>query len=349
MRIGIAFDLRDDSAAPAGAPDDWQEEFDAPVTIRAIADALRAAGHQPVELGDGPDLVRRLLDNPPDLVFNLAEGHGVGRSREARVPAVCELLGIPCTGSDPLALAVALDKDAARKLVAAEHEPGGVRVRVPRGYLFEPRHAAGTAKLAARSVPFPVIVKPNWEGSSKGIRRRCLVHTPEELPAVVAELRRDYAQPLLIEEFIAGDEVTVGVLQDKGWARIFGVMRVRPVEPTPHFVYSLEVKRDFRRQVAYDLPTDYAPTTLDLLQHAALTAFHALGCRDVARIDFRLRDGVPYFLEANPLPGLNPESSDLVIMAGLVGVSHARLVQSILAAALERLGMGGGGSPSAHR
>jgi D-alanine-D-alanine ligase len=338
MRIGLAFDLKDDSASPAGAPDDWQEEFDAPVTVRAIGDALRAAGHAVCELGDGPELVRQLLADPPDLVFNIAEGQGVGRSREARVPAVCEMLGVPCTGSDPLTLAVALDKDAARKLVAAEHEPGAARVRVPRGYLVEPRHAVATAELAAKAVPFPVIVKPNWEGSSKGIRHRCLVHTPAELPTVVEALRRDYAQPLLVEEFIAGEEVTVGVLVRDGRPRVLGAMRIRPVRPTEHFVYSLEVKRDFRRQVVYDVPTDWDARTLDLLHHSALTAFAALGCRDVARIDFRVKGGVPYFLEANPLPGLNPESSDLVILAGLVGVSHAQLIQAILRAALDRLG-----------
>src|SRR5207302_1093680 len=125
-----------------------------------------------------------------------------------------------------------------------------------------------------------------------------------------------------------------------GWrgcgARVLGAMRIRPVEPTEHFVYSLEVKRDFRRLVAYDIPADYAPTTLDLIHHAALTAFHALGCRDVARIDFRLRDGVPYFLEANPLPGLNPETGDISLLARFVGVSHAALVGMIVDAALAR-------------
>src|SRR5437867_5832711 len=91
MRIGIAFDLKDDDVAqpPApGLPDDWQEEFDSPETVAAIAAALRAHGHQVVELGDGRPFVEKLLADPPDLVFNIAEGRGVSRSREARVPAV---------------------------------------------------------------------------------------------------------------------------------------------------------------------------------------------------------------------------------------------------------------------
>ncbi|MBO0701090.1 MAG: D-alanine--D-alanine ligase, partial [Zavarzinella sp.] len=108
MRIGIAYTLKPSDPLPPGTPDDFHEEFDSPATIKAIADGIRQMGHEPVELGDGPDLLRRLLADPPDLVFNLAEGTGVSRNREARVPAVCEMLGIPHTGSDVLTLALCL-------------------------------------------------------------------------------------------------------------------------------------------------------------------------------------------------------------------------------------------------
>src|SRR5262245_20366583 len=87
-------------------------------------------GHTPIELGDGCELLERLLRDPPDLVFNLAEGTGTSRNREARVPAVCEMLGIPHTGSDVLTLALSLDKDMSRRVVA---EAG---VRVPKGILL---------------------------------------------------------------------------------------------------------------------------------------------------------------------------------------------------------------------
>src|SRR5205085_2650108 len=186
------------------------------------------------------------------------------------------------------------------------------------------------------TVRYPAIVKPGWEGSSKGIRAKCLVHAPGELAEVVAGMQRDYRQPLLVEEFIAGDELTVGLLGNAS-PRVLGIMRVVPRTAERHFVYSLEVKRDFRRRVRYECPAPLDEEVRSVVEYNALLAYQALGCRDVARIDFRLRDGVPYFLEANPLPGLNAESSDLVILAGLVGVSHARLVQSILEAALERL------------
>jgi D-alanine-D-alanine ligase len=119
-----------------------------------------------------------------------------------------------------------------------------------------------------------------------------------------------------------------------------------PTEPTERFVYSLEVKRDFRRQVRYECPAPLPCGTTRRVEQAALAAYQALGCRDVARIDFRLRDGIPYFLEVNPLPGLNPESSDLVIMTDLLGWSYERLIAAVLQAALDRHAAGRSGRPA---
>jgi D-alanine-D-alanine ligase len=329
MRIGISFDLKGDDSSQNNLPDDWQEEFDSPVTIEAIASVLRGLGHDVVKLGDGRELLERLLADPPDLVFNFAEGQGVGRAREARVPAVLEMLGIPYTGSDPLTLAVTLDKDCAKRLVAT------AGVRVPAGCCVSPQDDDGIARCMEAGLQFPVILKPAWEGSSKGIRNRCLIHNPDDLPEALTELLDDYQQPILVEEFITGDELTVGMFGN-GSPEILGVMRVVPVEPVEHFVYGLEVKRDFRRQVRYECPAPLPKEQYAAVEEAARVVWRTLGCRDVSRIDFRLRDGVPYFLELNPLPGLNPESSDLVIMSGIVGWTYERLIETILNAALTR-------------
>src|SRR5207244_12198958 len=151
MRIGITYDLKADLPAGAGVPDDFQEEFDSPVTIEAIASVLRDLGHEVVKLGDGRQLLERLLADPPDFVFNFAEGQGIGRSREARVPAVLEMLGIPYTGSDPLTLAVTLDKECARRIVSSAGLP------VPRGVVLP--HDLPLAECAKRvHGPFPGIV-----------------------------------------------------------------------------------------------------------------------------------------------------------------------------------------------
>jgi D-alanine-D-alanine ligase len=330
MRIGITFDLKDPSlTGRSDLPDDAQEEFDSPATIEAIATAIRGRGHEVLLLGDGRDFLHRVLADPPDLVFNFAEGQGVGRSREARVPAVLEMLGIPYTGSDPLTLAVTLDKDCAKRLAAS------YGVCVPPGVVIEPGQRADEA-LGGAALRFPVIVKPAWEGSSKGIRQRCVVERLPELAAVVESVRRDHRQPILVEEFIQGEELTVGVLGNDP-PRAIGVLRVVPTQPTDHFVYGLEVKRDYRNRVRYESPPKLAIELLQRVQAAAVHAYRALGCRDVARLDFRVRDGVPYFLEVNPLPGLHPEDSDLVILARLQGLPYEQLIVAILDAALQRM------------
>jgi D-alanine-D-alanine ligase len=329
MRIGITYDLKSDAPLPAGLPDDFQEEFDSPVTIEAIASVLRGLGHTVEKLGDGREMLERLLADPPEFVFNFAEGEGIGRSREARVPAILEMLGIPYTGSDPLTLAVTLDKDCAKKLVAAEGVP------VPRGAVVTPSNSIFNFQFSIFNFQLPVILKPAWEGSSKGIRTKSVVDRAEDLPAVVAEMRRDYQQPILIEEYIAGDELTVGVVGNDP-PEIIGIMRVVSREKTDRFVYGLAVKRDYKRLVKYECPAPLSARDEHAVREATLKVWHALGCRDVARVDFRLRDGVPYFLEVNPLPGLNPECSDLVIMSELAGWTYQQLITCILQAALER-------------
>src|SRR5262249_54237562 len=146
-----------------------------------------------------------LLADPPDFVFNLAEGCGHARSREARVPAVLEMLGIPFSGSDPLALAASLDKEVAKRLVNAS----GVRVPT-HAFVTNPEQKLPSGFFDRQA--FPVLLKPAWEGSSKGIRQCCLVEESNRLAAAVAKMLKDYQQPVLVEEFIEGDELTVGLI-----------------------------------------------------------------------------------------------------------------------------------------
>ena len=336
MRIGLAFDLKPDTPLPTGAPDDRHEEFDSPVTVQAIAKVLQDLGHTVELLGDGRPFLEALLRDPPDLVFNFAEGAGVGRSREARVPAVCEMLGVPHTGSDPLALAVALDKEMTRRVAesAGLTIPKGFTLSFPDGP-YDGDFAEFPPMLAASGLPLPVIAKPVGEGSSKGIRNRCVIRTPGEFGPTVLRLWRDYQQPVLVEEFIAGDEVTVAIVGNDP-PQVLGTMRMVPKQSPEFFVYSLEVKRDWQAQVHYEAPAKLPLPVIHAIEEAALTIFGALGCRDVARADFRIRDGVPYFLEINPLPGLNPDSGDLCYLAYRLGLTHPELIGLILDAAVAR-------------
>src|SRR5262249_27164036 len=212
---------------------------------------LRDLGHEPIELGNGPAMVRRLLDDPLDFVFNFAEGQGIGRSREARVPAILETLGIPYTGPDPFTAAVTLDKHAAKALVLA------AGVKAPAGATCESNHDL-EAITSSRTFPYPCIVKPAWEGSSKGVRGKCIVDTPAELADFVRSHWRAYRQPMIVEEYIAGDELTVGVIGNAP-PQAIGTLHVVPQQKEERFIYSLEVKRDWQRRVRYECPPKLSP------------------------------------------------------------------------------------------
>jgi D-alanine-D-alanine ligase len=339
MRIGIACTLKPEGPLPAGAPDDLHEEFDSPVTVNAIADVLRSLGHTVTELGDGRPFLEAMLKSPPDLVFNFAEGTGVSRSRESRVPAVCEMLGVPYVGSDPVALGVALDKDMTRRFAES------IGVTVPKGITLAPiagdydgDYAEFPPILEEAGLTLPVIAKPTCEGSSKGIRNRCLIKSLADFGPTIVELWRNYQQPVLVEEFIAGDEVTIGLVGNDP-PQSLGIMQMIPKKSATDFVYSLEVKRNWHDEVEYVAPAKLHPEVTRAVEADAMAIFAGLGCRDLARIDFRIRDNVPYFLEINPLPGLNPESSDLCYLIYRMGLTYPQLITMILEAATTRNGL----------
>ncbi len=326
MRIGLSFDLKT-AITERHAVEDAFEEYDSPETVAIITAALESAGHQIVRLGGGAQLLDNIRREKVDIVFNIAEGRGNYRSREAQVPSVLEMLDIPYTGSDPQCLAIGLDKPVTKKLVAAEG------VSTPKWLLIMDEQELRLTNW--EGFPFPVIIKPAYEGSSKGIRLTSLAYNVSEAEEEVSRILADYRQPVMVEEFIDGDEVTVGVIGNAP-ARVLGIMRVLPKKKTEHFVYSLEVKRDYVNLVDYECPAGLARDVLDKLEDSSLKAFRALGCRDFSRIDYRIsRDGMPYFIEINPLPGLG-SYSDLVIMATMLGWTHAGLIQAVLDAALTR-------------
>jgi D-alanine-D-alanine ligase len=365
VRLGFTYNVRStngSSASTFGLAGDAEEEFDSPKTVDAIATSLRALGHEVDLLGDGEPMLRRLLEGPrPELVFNMAEGTGVGRSREARVPAVLEMLGIPHTGSDPLTLAIALDKPVAKTIVTA------AGIAVPRGVVVDRsscRHSVlGSSKDTGRSTSelrpstfdlrastldlgpisdlglrFPLIAKPAFEGSSKGVLAKSLIERHEDLHTVVEELLSAYQQPILVEEFIQGEELTVGITGNSP-PQVIGVKGIVSQRDRQRFVYSLEVKRAWQDEVRYECPAKISASEMAAVEQAAIASYRALGCRDVARIDFRLRDGIPYFIEANPLPGLAPDWSDIVLLARAMGIEHRELLGRIVDSAALRYGL----------
>jgi len=326
MRIGLAYDLKT-SVARQQAVDDALEEYDSPETVEIITGAFEKKGHRVLKLGGGTQFLDNIRREEVDIVFNISEGRGSFRSREAQVPSVLEMLGIPYTGSDPMCLAVCLDKPITKQLAADAGIP------TPRWLIIADESELGN--IDWRGFPFPAIIKPSYEGSSKGIRLTSLVENPSQAKEEIARILRDYRQPVMVEEFITGDEVTVGIIGNSP-PELVGMMRILPKKKEKHFVYSVEVKRDYVNRVDYESPVRLPAPVMEKLEQYSLKAFKVLGCRDFSRVDFRIgRNGTPYFLEINPLPGLG-NYSDLIIMAVKMGWTHDEVIRAVLDAALER-------------
>ena len=308
MRIGLTFNLK-----PPGATGDQYEEYDSEETIAALEAAIVANGHQTVRLGWGPEMLDRVLDARVDGVFNIAEGRG-GRGRESQVPAVLEMLGIPCSGAPPLSIAMTLDKALAKRLARAHGIPtAGFEV-------VERERPRPRITLA-----FPLFAKPAAEGSSMGITAASLCRNEQDLDAAIARLST-YG-PVLVEEFLPGEEFTVGLVA----GAVIGAMKVVPRRHEPDFIYSLDVKRDYLNQVEYQL-ADAAD-----VEKVALAVWRAFGLRDVARVDIRRdREGVPNFIEVNPLPGVHPINSDLIILGRLLGMGYDELIGRVVGSAVAR-------------
>ena len=327
MRVGLSYDLKDSIVLENTAPDDALEEYDSATTIDYIRHAIEGLGHSTVKLGGGPEFMRNILNEKVDIVFNIAEGRGNYRSREAQVPSILEMLNIPYVGSDPECLAVCLDKHLTKKLVRLAGIP------TPEWRLIA--NEKELKETTWKDFPFPAIVKPVYEGSSKGIHPNSLVDSVKEAVKTIAEMLEIYRQPVMVEQFIDGDEVTVGMLGNYP-AKILGMMRILPRKHSNRFVYTVEVKRDWKNLVDYECPAQLKEATLKKIATYSLKAFEMLGCRDFSRIDFRVSaDGIPYMLEINPLPGLG-DYSDLIIMAVKLGWKHEALIASVFNAALER-------------
>ena len=320
MRIGLAYDLQTDPHAAAEA------EYDPPATIAALTSALRGAGHVVMPLGSASSLLRRLTapGGAPsmDLVFNLAEGRG-GRCREAWVPTLLETFGLPYTGSGPDALALALDKVTTKRLCRAHGIPTPWWLSVASADRLPP---SGT-------LPFPLIVKPRHEGSAVGIDAGAIVRDEAALRARVRWVVATYREPALIEAFIDGGEATVCVIGNDPPEALPPILR--PIDPATGLAWHA-AKRATQDASTAALPVALTPALETTLQRYAVEVFRLLGCRDVARVDFRIDpQGRVSVLEINPLPNLSPDDS-FGLLGESLGIGYDGMIRRILDAALAR-------------
>lgn len=325
MRIGFVYDARDDYRA-LGFGEEAVAEFDPPETLDGIESALTRMGHAVERIGHGRNLAARLGQGDRwDLVFSIAEGVR-GRSREAQVPALCELFDQPYAFSDPLTNATTLDKGVAKRLVRDHGVPTA------------PFAVIGSAgEVGDLPFGFPAFVKPVAEGTGKGCEAASRVASHRQLKAAVQRLVGRFDQPVIVEPYLPGREFTIGVVGNGPSARVIAVMEVILLQDAEEGVYSLLNKEQCERYVRYELVQDEEARRA---AQSALCAYHALGCRDAARLDFRSdASGEPMFLEVNPLAGLHPHHSDLPILAGLAGVDYDTLMAEIVGAAQARYGL----------
>ena len=329
MKVALTYNLKKKDQTK---PEDYFSEYDSEETIDAIVSALKTKGHS-VEAIDVeyPRLFSYFKKNRVDMVFNIAEGRK-GKFRESEVPAILDYLNIPYTGSDTFSLALALNKALTKKILKAEGIP------TPLFQVFTKENTQ-----LSNDLKFPLIVKPNCEGSAKGINKSNVVHNPQDLKKKVKELLHSYKQEVLVEEFIEGKELTVGILEN-GKTTILPILEIdfSSCKTSGEYFYSWKMKEYQGNAEMGLVPTFHCPARLDKeieskVKEVALRTHRAVGCLDISRTDIRLdANNIPYVLEINPLPGLDPKESNFPIMAYAAGMQYEDLIEAILISASER-------------
>lgn len=333
LSIGLCFETFETYPVLPGDPPDAHVEYEPESTIEALEAAIQTLGHQPLRLGSPHALLGLLAGGQRpavDAALNLAEGFG-SRNREAWVPVLLEMAGIPTLGSDALTLSMSLDKAWAKRHVSA----AGIQV-APSRVVGDPRELLDGALPA----PFPLFVKPRWEGTAKGIRRSSKVLDPGALARECQRIVRDYHQPAIVEAFVPGPEYTVTVIGNRPPRALPAVQRALDRE-SGIGIHALEGPgRPTTATLEPVTPGALEPELERELEALAIRVFEVFECLDFARVDFRLdASDRPVFLEINPLPTFATDGT-FAILAELEGCSLPEMLARCLRAGLERLGLG---------
>lgn len=347
MRVAVLANLKKNAPTwPGMSPDRW-DDLDSEETIQAIMAALESRGHRATFLEGDATLLDNVRKLRPDICFNICEGH-FGDGREAQVPAILEMLRIPYTGSQVLTLALSLDKPMTKRVLTYHGLP------TPAFQVFE-----RVGEPLDPDLQFPLFVKPSREGTGMGVSAESIVQDEEQLRRQLELTFERYDEPALVERFIAGREVTVGLVgnlrspvarrmpEDDEAPRILrGLHFFPPLEvdmaayPAEEGgIYTSRMKTELAHDFHYHCPAPLPPEQVEELNWLAAAVFRVTGCLDVARVDFRLDasdNDRPYILEVNPLPGLNRGYSDLCIEAEAGGWTYDELINRILDLAVER-------------
>jgi D-alanine-D-alanine ligase len=349
LKVALLANAKENAPEFADLSEDQWDDLDSTKTILAIVDAIKAGGHDCEFLEGNITLVDTLNKYKPDICFNICEGH-FGDGREAQVPAILEMMRIPYTGSKVMTLALTLDKPMTKRILFWHELP------TPEFQVFE-----RVDEPLNDDLRFPLFVKPSREGTGMGVSGKSIVNDEQELRDQISEIFQRYKQSALAERYIEGREVTVGLVgnlvgptarrlpHDENLSRIQKGLHFFPpmevdLEPfkDSDVVYSNRLKVDLADQLNYVCPAQLDAELIEDLKWYAAAVFRVTGALDVSRVDFRLdasNHSKPYILEINPLPGLSPGISDIVIEAAAEGIDHHELVNMILNTALRRYGI----------
>ena len=325
MRIAFVYNLRTKDSED-------EAELLTPVIIDTVVQGLTSLGHKVIQVeasGKPHEFVEKLLNAEPDIVFNAAEGR-VGSAREAFYPGLYEQLGIPFTGAGPSLLHMNLDKHLAKTVVAAHG------VAVPKGMLVLRKDQA-----LPEDLEYPLMIKPNAEGSSKGITQDSVVETPAAARKRIDALLDLYPQGVVVEEFIDGRELSVPILEAFPGKLLEIVEHTFNLEAIggKYNIYDYDMKSSAevaQKAVNIVCPAVLEPAERDAVLEMARRVFAVMDCPDLGRVDIRLRkDGKPFFIELNPLPSLHPVAS-MTIGAKASGLAYRDIMRLVIRSAARR-------------
>ncbi|RJP29475.1 MAG: ATP-grasp domain-containing protein [Candidatus Omnitrophota bacterium] len=327
ISVGLTYDLKSDYTFKEGDPPDANAEFDSPSTVDVIANAIKACGFNVKKIGNASKVLENFGNLDVDIVFNISEGL-TGRNRESQVPILLEMAGIPYVGSDAFTLALTLDKVMAKKIFTAGN--------IPTPKYFEIKTEEELINLD--HCRFPLIVKPRFEGSSKGLSENSRVANEKELKAQASRIINIYKQPALVEEFIRGKEFTVAVVGNDS-PEVLPVVQIKidgNLDLKDQFYTFARIASD---KLEYVCPAKISKKLENKISELALMTYNAVECRDFGRIDFRVDEkDNPYVLEINPLPSLSTEDV-FMLLAQNKGMTYAQMIGKILNGAFKRYGI----------
>jgi D-alanine-D-alanine ligase len=292
--------------------------------VMEIEKILKDEGYTVVLIPVSEDFLEKIKD--VDFIFNLfTQGR---ETKQILIPALCDYLGISYTGSSAYVHSICLNKTLTKIVLQYYNVP------TPSFLLIYPDE-----KIPKDiSLSFPLFVKPNREGSGKGIRKESLVRNIEELKYMVDYIHKEFQEEALIEEFIEGKEISVGIIGNKENLEILPLLEIDFSE-LPEGIekfYSERVKEEYGEKTKYYCPARIDKKIEEGIKIIARNIFIYLGLRDYARIDIRVRGEEIFVLDVNSLPHLIPNYSDIVKMAEAKGYSYKDLVLKIINSSMER-------------